>query len=225
MQEKFDEFLEEVQNDIRQEKYMRLWNMYGKYISGAVTAILVLVAAFTLWQNYAHRKQLEYSDQFLQAQTYIYQGKFNEATAVLSNIGASESNVYGYLKDFQKAAIFLASTDPEKHKEASGIYTKMMNSSLPTGIRDLARLLFAKVEIAGGKSVDDVTKVLEPLMKEGHAWRFFALEMLSELQYKAGQTQKALEGFAEIARSSGVPEGIMLRAQLMVQVANSALKN
>lgn len=226
MQEKFDEFLEEVQNDIRQEKYMRIWEQYGKIISSAVTGVIVLVAAFTLWQNYSHKKQLELSDKFLHAQNYMYQGKFDEAVAIFDSMGTSNTKVYGYLRDFQKAAILLASSDAEKHAQATKIYEEAMaNSSLPQSIRDLARLLFAKVGIAAGKTVEDTRKVLEPLLVEGQSWRFFALEMISEMQFKAGEIEKSLEGFAEIARSTNVPEGIMLRAQLMVQVANGALKN
>ena len=221
--EKFDEFLEEVQNDIRQEKYLQLWKKYGTYVTGGVTAIIAAVALYTFWQNYSHKKQMQLSDQFLTAQNFIYQGKFEEAEAVLNNLSAGDTKAYGYMRDLQKAALNLASNNSEKHQQAVTAYEQLMkNTKLPEYVRDIARMMLAKVMIVQGKPVEEVQTTLDPLLKEGQAWRFFALELMSQYHFKLGNKEKALEGFAEIARSQNVPEGIMLRAQLMVQVANQS---
>ena len=40
MADKFDEFLEEVEQDIRQERFQKIWNKHGKTIIAIVVAIL-----------------------------------------------------------------------------------------------------------------------------------------------------------------------------------------
>ena len=49
MAEKFDEFLEEVEKDIRQEKFLKLWKQYGKQVIGVFSAIIVIIIGYNLW--------------------------------------------------------------------------------------------------------------------------------------------------------------------------------
>lgn len=51
-----NEFLREIQEDIQREKWMTLWERYGKFAIALVVAIVVTVSAFKAWQAYDEKQ-------------------------------------------------------------------------------------------------------------------------------------------------------------------------
>ncbi len=225
MNNQFDEFLEEVQNDIKHEKYQRLWQQYGKQVTAGVTAVIAAVALYMLWSNYQERKQIEMSDKFISAMNFIAQGKDNEALALLGTISASDGKAYGFLKELQKAYILSKDPDGNVRTQATAVYEGMMgNSALPVIVKDLARLLAAKSHsVQKTKTADEIISLLEPLRGDKNPLHHMAREFIAEQLYFKGDKKAALELFAELARDPESPEGLKHRAQLMVQVANQGM--
>lgn len=225
MNNQFDEFLEEVQNDIRHEKYQKLWKQYGKTVTTAISGVFVAIALFMLWDNYQDRKRAELSDKFFSALGYIAEGKNNEATAMLDTMSVSDTKAYGYLRDIQKAQLLLKNSDAKVKEQGLALYEAMgKNTSLPGFVRDMAHLLAAKEYAAQkSKSVDEIVRMLEGVRGDKNPLRHFAREFIAEQLYIKGDAQAALQTFAELARDNESPDGIKLRAQLMVQVVNQSV--
>lgn len=221
MNDKFDEFIEEVEQDMRQERYLKLWQKYGKTASYVVTGVLSAVALYMLYQTYTQRKQLEFSDKLLTAHSYLAEGKTTEALAVLEDMNASSTNVYGFLRDLQKAALWMADdTNIENMKKARDIYASLKDTSgVPPMVNDLALLLYVKAELKlRNKTEAEGIALLEPLRKDDSPWRFFTKETVAEILFSMDKLSEAKEIYAEIIRDVDSPEGIRLRAQLMTQV-------
>lgn len=225
MNNQFDEFLEEVQQDIKQEQYLKLWEKYKKPITTGVTVVISAVALYMLWDAYQARKQMELSDKFLTAMTYMAQGKDNEAVAMLASMSASDTKAYGFLRDLQKAHILSKDSDSNVRAQATSVYETMMgNKSLPPIVQELARLLAAKSHATQKtKNSAEVIALVEPLCSEKGSLRHLAQEFKAEQLFLRGDQKAALELFAALARDPESPEGLKHRAQLMVQVANQSM--
>ncbi len=226
MTDQFDEFLEEVQQDIKHEKYLQLWKKYGRHVTTAAVSILAAATAYMLWQNHLQKKHMELSDAFLTAQMYIAQNKLPEAFAVFEAMRTSNHDVYGYLRHFEKSAALLAKGDAASVKEACDLLEKMAkDSGLPVYVKDYAAFLFAKISYEQKlKSSEETLELLKPLSDTKNPWRLFVEELKGLIYYTDGRYKDALEIFAALVKDENTPEGLRIRAQMMVQLSNQNVR-
>jgi hypothetical protein len=221
--DKFDEFLEEVEQDIRQEKYLQLWNKYGRIITGAVAGLLILTAGFNVYSHYETKKRLEAAQKFVDVQQLMVQGQTDQALGVLAAMGTESTKTYPILADFVRAAMLAKRGSPEELDKARDIYqTIASNRKAEQNWQELAKILQVHLEIERGqKEAAELIAQLAPLTKEGAPWRALALESTALLHYKTGDKAKASEIFVQLAQDKDIAEGIMVRAQLMSQILAS----
>jgi hypothetical protein len=224
MADKFDEFLEEVESDIRQEKLEKLWHQYGKLIIGVVVGCLALSGSYMLWQNHQHKQRQLMSEKFVGAQNLIAQGKISEALGVMQDISKSSHKSYATLAKFYEAYLI----SQKDYKAAIGLYQDIIvSSSVEKELQDLAQIFSINLEIdhLGNENqtetIDGILKKLEPLTASDQPWRFLALELTGILAYKKNDFTKATEVFLQLAQDPQVPEGMRSRVQLMTQTLAS----
>jgi hypothetical protein len=223
MAEKFDEFLEEVEKDIRQEKLLQLWRQYGKQITAGVVAIIVVIAAYNLWGQYNRNKQIQMAEKLIAAQELITQGETTKAHAILTSLSEASNSTYRSLGLFQKAALLLQEGSPAKLTEAIAVYNQLAeNKKMDLLWRDLATLLatMASIDLPDVKA-DDLLAKLEPLTSDQNPWRYLAKEMKGLLLFRKGEKAQSMELFARLVQDSQTPQGISLRSRLMVQIASA----
>ncbi|MBX9806138.1 MAG: tetratricopeptide repeat protein [Alphaproteobacteria bacterium] len=223
MAEKFDEFLEEVQKDIRQEKFLALWKQYGRIILSGLSGIIVLIVAYNLWCHYDKTKRLEMADKLISAQELIAHGDTEKALVILNNMSTISNKTYQPLAVFQKAGLLLKQGDKAKTAEAIGIYKQLAkNTSIDPLWRDLATFL-AVMGAMDDQAIkpDELIGQLEELTKDTNPWRYFAREMKGVLLHRKGDSSKAAEIFAKLVQDNQTPAGISMRSRLMVQIVST----
>jgi hypothetical protein len=220
MADKFDEFLEEVESDIRQEKLEKLWHRYGKLIIGLVVGCLALSGGYMLWQNHQHKQNQLLSEKFVGAQNLITQGKISEALGVIKDLSNSSHKSYATLSKFYEAHLM----SQKDYKAALELYQNIINSSsVEKELRDLAQVFAITLEIDHlgeenqAEAIDPILKKLEPLAGPDQPWRYLALELIGILAYKKNDFSKATDIFLQLAQDPQVPEGMHSRVQLMTQ--------
>ena len=57
----------EVEEDLRQDNYKKIWDQWGSTIIGAVVLIIGGTAAFQGWQAYQNSQRMEYARQYIEA--------------------------------------------------------------------------------------------------------------------------------------------------------------
>ena len=70
---------QEVEEEVRKERYEKLWKQYGNYIIVAAALIVAAVAAFQAWQRYDQARRERVSDQFQQATQLAASGNYVRA--------------------------------------------------------------------------------------------------------------------------------------------------
>lgn len=222
MVDKFDEFLEEVKKDIRQEKFLNLWKRYGKSAVGGVIGILMLTVGYNLWGHYEHNKRVAMAEKLMSAQDYVIQGNTDKALAFLDDLSASSYATYQSLALFQKAGILRKESKP---LEAIAIYKELSeNSKLESIWRDLASLLMAITSMDQPNiKEEELINRLNALISDNNPWQYFAREIKGTLLYRKGEKDQAAELFARLIQDNQTPPGISMRAKLMAQIVSTAL--
>jgi hypothetical protein len=225
MAEKFDEFLEEVENDIRQERYKKLWDKYGKMASNAIFIALAGAVAYTAWQNYSVNQRQKNADAFLHTHDLIERGDTSQALLDLQALEQQDSGIYKVLTQFARAAL-LANDGPQQNiKEAIEIYQSLAtNKNIEASWRELATIMeiSVKADDYSPAAVQELIDLVKPLAAEGKPWYGLAAELYGSLLFRKGDNVAAGEVFVKLARDNSVPEGVRLRAQVMTQALAKA---
>jgi hypothetical protein len=220
--DKFDEFLDEVEQDIRQAKFKHLWDKYGKLASSALTVVLVTLGGYSLWSNYQAREIERQSDYYIKAQTYLEQGETAKALALLKEL-SSGHKTYATFAKFSEAAILAVPGDKQDLNKALALYQEIADDSrLEMVWRDTASLQFISLSFEKNpQQAEALLTKIEPLCGAGRPLQALALEQKGVILYLLGKKTEAAEIFVQIVQLPGVPEGVKIRAQTMAQQISS----
>lgn len=175
-----DSFIQEVTDEVRQDRMFRLWKKYGPYGIAAVV-VVVAVAAVLSWMKHREVEQArETGGAFL-------------ATDIASVPDQEKliGSIQGPAAVIAKLRLAAAKAGAGDTAAAAELYREVAaESELGSAYADLARLQAVRVEAASmdpAKAVAD----LEPLTAEGAPYRLLALELRAVIRLNSGDTEAA----------------------------------
>ncbi len=208
------EFLQDIQADIKNERYRLLWATYGKYISSFLTIIIVSAGAYSFYKNHEQKKIRQYSGQFLEAEHFIEQGKIENALALLKPMIGSSTKLYEIMSKF-----LLASTLNTTGKTDDAITA--FHEIIATNdffFKPLALIRVAYIYL--DRSMEDVKKIEPELCSVAQKGSFvyhLAQEVLAMIALKGEDYVKASSIFLELSQDSSTPAALRTRARLFSQ--------
>lgn len=223
---KFDEFMDEVENDIRQARLEKYWKKYGKQFVAVCLVLLGSSAFYTLYNNRQEKLSLQSSDQFIAAQNAVVQGNYDEALIVLENIIQTAPNTYKMLGLFSKVGVFLKKDNQEDMVKAFDLLKEIENQSgIDQYFKTFARLLryFHQINLLDMAS-DDFNKIrldIDKVAGEDNVWSYMAKEIKGLILNRVGSHKEALEMFVGLIQDPKTPQIIKVRSQLMAQLLSS----
>lgn len=207
------DIFQEVDEDVRRDKAMRLWRKYGSYVIIACVAIVVGTAGRVGWREYKAAQQAEESARYVIAAGLLEKGDAAAAVASFQSLAADANTGYGVLALFQGAASRVKSGDKPG---ALAAYDQIAaDNNIDPIFRGLARLQAVMLLIDDG-GIDDLTGRLAPLLADGSTWRYSALEMQAILKHREGDASGARAAFMALSEDAGAPTGMRRRAAQMV---------
>lgn len=194
------DFVQEVNEDIQQEKLLRFWKKYSNYVYGAVVAILVFVAGTTVVKNYYRNQKMEFYDRYIEAINLLMSNRIEDGLTALRSIQDSgNKNTIGYavMAKFQEAAYLLRrQKEGEKPSvEAIKIYWELANDLVyPKSYRDIATYLSGFHAL--GNTYEELPKAellikLQEMTDENNTFRLMALELLAHYKKLEGNSDDA----------------------------------
>lgn len=194
----------EVDEEVRREQLLKLWQRHSKHVIGAVAAVVVLALAIFGWREWQEQRRIERANSYLAAAALSPA----EAVEALEELGGTGGG-YAVLSRLRRAAS-LAELD--RKAEALAAFDEIARDrDVPQPYRDLAVLLYAQNGL-GQTDAADIARRLEPLTAAENAWRFTALELTALAELSAGNGSKARVLFLTIADDPGAPAGLRGRA-------------
>jgi hypothetical protein len=214
-----DSLAREVDEELRREQLLKLWEKYGTYVVVAIALIVVGVGGVKYYQ-YRTTVAAEAAGARLAEATRRSPPESGAQTQkILEDIGKSGPAGYATLARFRLAA---ADRDAGKLAEAAAAYEAIANAGAGDRLlADYARLQAAslKLDTAGWT---DMQNRLNDLAADGNPWRASARELLALAAVKAGKTDDARQQFQRLLSDRDTPPSIAERARIMMAMLTEA---
>lgn len=212
-----DEFIREVDEEVRQERTQELWKRYGRYVIGGAAVIVLATVAGVLWQNYRAQQRAADSQTYLQAVTLAGQNEADAALDRFNTLATKGTAGYALLARLREAAVLAQKGDNDA---AVVVYNKLAeDNDVPRLYRDFATLM-AVMHQVDKISADDAESRLSGLLTADGAWRYSARELMAIVAIRAGRTDRARKLLEANADDPDAPQGVRTRAaQLLATLA------
>ena len=188
------DIFKEVEEDLRRERYGKLWNAYGAYAVGALAALLLGGAGLVGWQKWVETKQVAASQLYEGAVMAVLEDNSAEQRDQLKRIAEADASGYGLLARFHEAAALEQSGDSAAAVALyQGIY---LERGVPQGaeiapvFRDIARI-YAALALMDAAAWEEMESVLRPLADSQRAGSLLASEILALSAVEQGRREEA----------------------------------
>jgi hypothetical protein len=207
----------EVEEEVRQERLQKWWKKYGDYVIAGVSAVVIVVAGWKLWQHYEQQQRQKASSQYEAALQMSAAGQNDLAGQAFAAIAKKAPSGYAVLSQLAQADELLASG---RTNDAVALYMTLAAKD-KTGIGQVARMRAAWAQ-ADALSTDALRTLLAPINDGKSQWRFMAQELLAYRVYKDGKTDQALKEFKALAAATTAPATLRQRAQAMATLIQTS---
>jgi hypothetical protein len=205
----------EIEEELRRERLLKLWDTYGLYAVGAAVLLVLGVAG---WQLYGHRQARANdvaSTQYIIALTDFAAKRSYDGQKALEELLAKAPSGYATLARLRLAAYDGAEGNAA---EALATYEQISNDkSVDPLLADFARLQSAMLKFDKA-SFTELRNQLSSLSSDRSPWRYSARELLGLAAAKAGRPEQAKNYFQGLLSDRGTPPGVAERARVMMAV-------
>lgn len=207
-----ESLIREVDDEVRQEEFKKLWQRHGTKITALVVAIVAGVAAFKGYEYYLLKQSEEASVVYLDAVKKATDGKNDDALAALA---AVKHAGFGQLAKLQEAAVLAQKGETEK---AIAAYDGLANDgSSDAALADLARIR-AGYLLIDTTTPDALLSRLGKFDKEDSIWRNEAREIFGLAAWRVKDYVMADRYMNAIFADPESSQAIRQRAQVMIQL-------
>ena len=208
---------EEVEGEMRADRYRTLARRLLPWILGAAAAALIAALAYWGYTQWRERQSAEASEAYGRA-LVAFQAQ-NQALAEREFRAAADAGSPAYRSlALQQLASFKISA--ERPREALPMLEEAAEVAPDQTLADAARLKAAFI-VMDYAPLAEVEQRLRPLMEEGRPFRLIAREALAMAKVAAGQPAQARRDFLAISQSLDAPEQAQTRARAMMAAIDS----
>jgi len=208
----------EVDEDIRQEKYRRLWDRFGIWVIAVAVLIVVGTGGYRGWLYWQDQQSQAAGDTFFDAVQLSEEGNYQEAAALY---GELESAIGGYpaLAQLRRATdLANAGQVEDAITEFDGV---SRDTGLDTAVRDVAALRAAYLAV-DLEPYDAVADRIERLTADNSAFRAAARELLALSAWKNGNIDAAREWLTALQDDAETPVDISRRVAILTDLIRAS---
>jgi hypothetical protein len=205
------DIIREVDEELRHERYRKLWDRYGIYVVGAALLLVLGVAGWRGYEWYQAREAAKASARFDAALQLAADGKRADAETAFNEI--AKDGTYGY----RVLARFRAAAEAGRTDVKAGIAAFdaiAADTSIEPALRDIARVHSGYL-LVDTASVPELTERLKTLMDPASPFRYSANEILGLAHYRAGELDAAQKIFTALISDGEAPPSMRQRMQVM----------
>jgi len=211
------DLFEEVEEQLRSERYRALAVKAAPWVLGLLAAVLIAVFGVWGWQKYRTQQAAKASEEYSAGLDALNAGHRDQAVTLLTQASAAPSRAYKTLALMQLGGLKLADG---KVPDAVKLFDEAASAAPDDVLGDAARLksAFALLDTAPLK---DLEARLTPLTQDGHPYRVQAREALGFAKLQAGDMAGARTQFVVINQSLDAPDGARERAKAVMDLIDS----
>ena len=194
------ELFREIEEDIKRERFEKLWSKFGRLAIYASVGVVVATAGFVAWKNYTQDVAEKKTSALLQAIESLDKKEYKDAISAFSKLADDDSSLYYPIAMLQKAQA------QEQSGDVSG--AKQTYTALAKNNSEIAEL--AKLKTADKNTVIEITKS-SPFyhsLAEYNAWQLLSV----------GKKSEAVDIFASLTKDEKTPRSLAARAGEVLRV-------
>lgn len=212
------DIFQEVEEDIRRERYEKLWKQYGSYVVGGVVLLLLGMLGWQQWQAYQGRLREKHAAMYYEAESLLVDGNDAAAAEAFAKLADAAGPGYRAVARLREAEALLQQGQPDK---ALAAYDALAaDSSVNRIMRNLAALKGALL-VADSMPPAALRKRLAGALRPDSPWRYAAQELVSYALYRAGELENARNEYQSLVNEFAAPSHIRARAREMVALIDS----
>lgn len=202
----------EVDEDVRQEQFKKLWARYGNLIMALCVLVIAGVAGYQGWKYWQARQADAAGENFFTAVALAESGKSDDA---LKQFEAVSHEGFAVLGKLREAGILAAKGQAP---EAVSLYDAVAaNGSVDATLRDLARVR-AALALTDTASPADLAARLKPFDTAANPWRHTAREIMATALWRAKDYTSADKQVQAILADGETPGGVRQRAKILADL-------
>ncbi|GAB4513546.1 MAG: tetratricopeptide repeat protein [Roseibium sp.] len=208
----------EVDEDIRQEKYRRLWDRFGPWVIGVAVLIVVGTGGYRGWLYWQQQQAQNSGDTFYDAVQLSEQENYQEAAELYQEL---EGAIGGYpvLAQLRRATDLANSGDREA---ALAAFDRVSNDNgVMEPLREIAALRAAYLAV----DTEDYAAIadrVEKLTGDTGAFRAAARELLALSAWKNGNLEVSQQWLSALEEDPETPAEVNRRAAVLRELIRSA---
>ena len=207
-----EEFIKEVDEDIKEEKRIKLWKNLIPYVISFSLTIILFTSGFVFWKNYTKNSNQTLGDDFTAAVDLANEDDTDAALLALDRIVDKGSDGYATIAKMKKASLLI---DKGLSDEGLSIYLDLERNAVDQSFRDIATILYV-LNSMDKIAPETLLKKIEPL-ENSKVWQSSALELKAFIFLKNNNKKLAKETFQSILNLKTSPSSLSTRARNMVE--------
>lgn len=210
-----DALLREVDDAVRSDQYLNIWQKYGLYIIGAIVLALLVFAAVLFFNHRGEGAMEADSEVLVTALDKVEAGNLKAADTDLAPLATDGEGGAQAQALMLRAGIAL---EQDRPKDAVAMFEQVAAmDDIPDSLSELAEL---RAIMAGYNTIksEEAIRRLTPLAQEGKPYFGSAGEVLAMAYLDAGDKKKAGALFEKIAKDEDVADTTRGRARQMASV-------
>jgi len=204
------DIFQEVDDEVRQARLMRLWASYGRYLILALVAIVLATAAKVGWDEFHIRQMAAESTMFSAGMDLAESGQHEQAAVTFHTLANESGAGYSQLAALRQAAALI---DSDQSSEAISVYDELADARTTEPlVAELSIILGAIQRLEQGLSNEAISR-LEPIALGSGSWQYLAQEIMALSRIQAGDLKEARKLLAAVADDPTGPANIRTRAR------------
>ena len=207
-----EEFIKEVDEDLKEEKRVKLWKKLLPYVLGFSFGIILIISSFVFWETHTKKTNQSLGDDFTAAVDLANENDIDAALLALDRIVDKGSDGYATIAMMKKASLLI---DKGNFDEGLSIYLDLEKNAVDQSFRDIATILYV---LNSMDKIDSevLLRKIQPL-ENSKVWQSSALELKAFIYLKDKKNILAKEVFQSILNLKSSPSSLSTRARNMIE--------
>jgi hypothetical protein len=214
-----DEFIREVDEAVRQDRWLQLWKQYGTFIVAGAIAIVIGTGAGVAWRSYQASQRLEEARRYAGAEQLLRTDRPAEAANAFLALADEAEGGYDVVARLRAAEAQIKAGETDA--AAASLDRLAEDDQAAPLYRQLGELLALQREFDGVEP-STLSGRLADLTQPGAPWRYSALELEALAQLRAGETEAARRTLESLLSDPLTPPQLGRRvAELMASLGGA----
>lgn len=212
-----DAFINEVNEEVKNDSFKELWNRYGLIIIAIVVIAVSGAVSFEKIKSWKLQRNQLTTENYMDSARK--QDNPDAMIAALQKINQSDHGIYG---DFARLQIANIKFEQQKNEEALAMLDSLIkDKQVNDEVRHIALIKYATYQV-DTLSKQELANLLKPVLEADNSWTPLANDLLAMAAIREGDLQTAREIYTKLLDVKDLSDSFKSKVQEMLSSLNTA---